>query len=70
MEGTKRKLIALASLAVLAALAWTTMDPGRVRLVVVILLGAFAFRISLMTRRAPDEEPIEEPAEVVEVTKG
>ncbi|HEY1810552.1 MAG TPA: hypothetical protein VGG42_18455 [Acidobacteriaceae bacterium] len=55
VEGTKRKLIALASLAVLAALAWATMDPGRVRLVVVILLGGFAFRISLMTRKAPGE---------------
>ncbi|HEX3986644.1 MAG TPA: hypothetical protein VHX13_08540 [Acidobacteriaceae bacterium] len=67
VEGTKRKLLALASLAVLAALAWTTMDPGRVRLVVVVLLGGFAFRISLMTRRVPDESEIEEPAEV---TKG
>jgi len=56
VEGTKRKLLALVSLAVLAALAWTTMDPGRVRLVVVLLLGGFALRISLMTRRAPDEE--------------
>jgi uncharacterized membrane protein len=60
VEGTKRKLIALASLAVLAALAWTTMDPGRVRLVVVILLGGFALRISLMTRRASDEAEVEE----------
>ncbi|MFZ0631261.1 MAG: hypothetical protein WAM56_08220 [Acidobacteriaceae bacterium] len=60
VEGTKRKLIALASLAVLAALAWTTMDPGRVRLVVVVLLGGFALRISLMTRRAPDEVEVEE----------
>jgi hypothetical protein len=67
VEGKKRKLIALAWLAVLAALAWTTMDPGRVRLVVVVLLGGFAFRIGLMTRRAPDESEIEEP---VEVTKG
>jgi hypothetical protein len=60
VEGTKRKLIALASLAVLAALAWTTLDPGRVRLVVVVLLGGFAFRIALMTRRVPDEEEAEE----------
>jgi hypothetical protein len=60
IEGTKRKLIALASLAVLAALAWTTMDPGRVRLVVVVLLGGFALRISLMTRKAPDEVEVEE----------
>ena len=67
IEGTKRKLIALASLALLAALAWTTMDPGRVRLVVVILLGGFAFRISLMTRKAPDEADGEEHAEL---TKG
>ena len=67
IEGRKRKLIALASLAVLAALAWTTMDPGRIRLVVVVLLGGFAVRISLMTRKVPDEPEIEEPAEL---TKG
>jgi uncharacterized membrane protein len=60
VEGTKRKLIALASLAILAALAWTTMDPGRVRLVVVILLAGFALRITLMARRAPDEQEVEE----------
>ena len=67
VEGTKRKLLALASLAVLAALAWTTMDPGRVRLVVVLLLGGFALRISLMTRKSPDEPDVEEHAEL---TKG
>ncbi|HEX3661543.1 MAG TPA: hypothetical protein VHU89_08925 [Acidobacteriaceae bacterium] len=67
IEGTKRKLLALASLAALAALAWTTLDPGRVRLLVVVLLGGFAFRISLMTRKVPDEEAVEEPAEL---TKG
>jgi len=47
--------MALAFLAILAALAWTTMDPGRIRLLVVVLLGGFALRISLMTRKASDE---------------
>ena len=43
----KRKLVALAFLAILAALAWYTMDAGKVRLVVLILLGGFALRIAL-----------------------
>ncbi|HZZ39699.1 MAG TPA: hypothetical protein VFE06_11235 [Acidobacteriaceae bacterium] len=63
VEGKKRKLIALASLAILAALAWTTLDPGRVRLVVVILLAGFALRIALMVRREPHEEEVEEQQE-------
>ena len=59
VERTKRKLLALASLAVLAILAWTTMDPGRIRLVVLVLLGAFALRIALSAARQ-EEEPAEE----------
>ncbi len=46
-EGGKRKLVALAGIAILAALAWQTMDPGRVRLLVFVLLGGFALRIVL-----------------------
>jgi hypothetical protein len=46
-EGGKRKLVALAGIAVLAALAWQTMDPGRIRLLVFVLLGGFALRIVL-----------------------
>jgi hypothetical protein len=43
----KRKLVALAFLALLAALAWYTMEAGKVRLVVLILLGGFALRVAL-----------------------
>ena len=46
-EGGKRKLVALAGLLILAVLAWQTMDPGRVRLLVFVLLGGFALRIAL-----------------------
>ena len=46
-EGGKRKLVALAGIAILAALAWQTMDAGRIRLLVFVLLGGFALRIVL-----------------------
>jgi len=42
-----RKWIALALLVVLSALAVKTIDPGRVRSVVLLLLGFFALRIVL-----------------------
>ena len=43
----KRKWIALAVLAGLAVVVWQTMEPGRIRLVVFVLLGGFALRIAL-----------------------
>jgi hypothetical protein len=51
-EGGKRKLVALAGIAILAALAWQTMDAGRVRLLVFVLLGGFALRIALTSGRS------------------
>jgi len=51
-EGGKRKLVALAGLVILAVLAWQTMDPGRVRLLVFVLLGGFALRIALTAGHA------------------
>jgi hypothetical protein len=42
-----RKWIALGMLLVLAGLAVKTIDPGRVRSVVLLLLGFFALRIAL-----------------------
>jgi hypothetical protein len=42
-----RKWIALALLAALSVLAVKTIDPGRVRSVVLLLLGFFALRIVL-----------------------
>jgi hypothetical protein len=60
MAGAKRKLTALAFLALLAGLAWYTMDAGKVRLVVMILLGGFAVRIALTADRPPDDEQADE----------
>jgi len=51
-EGGKRKLVALAGLAILALLAWQTMDPGKVRMLVFVLLGGFALRIALTNGRS------------------
>ena len=42
-----RKWIALAILVALAGLAVKTIDPGRVRSVVLLLLGFFALRVVL-----------------------
>jgi hypothetical protein len=50
-EGGRRRAVALAALAVLAAIAWQMLDPGRVRNVVWILLGGFALRIVLTPGR-------------------
>jgi hypothetical protein len=59
MAGGKRKIAALAFLAILAALAWYTLDPGRIRLVVMIFLGGFALRIALVAKVAQDEQEAE-----------
>jgi hypothetical protein len=55
-EGGKRKLVALAGLAVLAVLAWQTIDAGRVRMLVFVLLGGFALRIALTGGRSRYDE--------------
>jgi hypothetical protein len=47
MPSAKRKWIALAMLAVLAGLVWQTMDPGKIRIIVLILIAGFALRIVL-----------------------
>ena len=59
LTGARRKYAALAGLASIATLAWFTMDPGKMRLLVVILLGGFALRIAL-TARTRHDEPVEE----------
>jgi hypothetical protein len=56
IAGNRRKLIALAFLAALAALAWYTMDAGKIRLVVMILLGGFALRVALTAGTRSDDE--------------
>jgi hypothetical protein len=56
VRGWQRKLVALLVLAVLAALAWGTMDAGKVRMLVFVLLGGFALRVLLTAGRRYDEE--------------
>jgi hypothetical protein len=55
LTGARRKYAALAGLAAIALLAWFTLDPGKIRLVVMILLGGFALRIALTARARYDE---------------
>jgi hypothetical protein len=59
IAGAKRKLTALALLAAIAALAWTTLDPGKIRLVVMILLGGFAIRIALTAKPPAHDGTVE-----------
>ncbi len=47
MSRAKKKWISLAILAGLAGLAWMTIEPGKMRLVVWVLLASFALRIVL-----------------------
>jgi hypothetical protein len=56
VRGWQRKAVALLVLGVLATLAWGTMDAGKVRMLVFVLLGGFALRILLTAGRQYDEE--------------
>jgi hypothetical protein len=56
VAGNRRKAIALAGLAILAALAWYTMDAGKIRILVMILLGGFALRVALTHGRSRYDE--------------
>ena len=55
-RGWQRKAVALLVLGVLATLAWSTMDSGKVRVLVFVLLGGFALRVLLTAGRRYDEE--------------
>ena len=57
LEGPARKWIALAAIAALAGLAWGTIDPGRVRLAVLLLLAAFAHAAFAKTPPATNNPP-------------
>jgi hypothetical protein len=46
----KRAAIAIGLLAILAAAAWKTMEPGRVRVIVLVILAGFALRVMLAAR--------------------
>jgi hypothetical protein len=56
VAGGRRKAIALAGMVILAALAWYTMDAGKVRILVMILLGGFALRIALTSGHSRYDE--------------
>jgi hypothetical protein len=56
VRGMQRKVVALLVLAALAGLAWSTMDAGKVRMLVFVLLGGFALRVLLTAGRRYDEE--------------
>ena len=47
LEGSRRLAVALAILVCTGALAWATMDAGKVRDAVWVLLAGFALRIVL-----------------------
>jgi hypothetical protein len=49
-------VVALLVLGGLAALAWGTMDSGKVRMLVFVLLGGFALRVLLTPGRQEAQE--------------
>ena len=60
MRESHRFSIALAILALTAALAWATMDAGRIRDGVLVVLGGFALRIALTSRKPTGAEGVRE----------
>ena len=55
MSAKNRMWVALAALAALAGLAWQTLE-GRIRLITLIILGMFVFRIVLTQSRSRYDE--------------
>jgi hypothetical protein len=51
-SGDGRLVVALVVLAVLAALVWRTMEPGKMQELSWLLLGFFAFRVVLTRMRS------------------
>ncbi len=52
LEGARRMVVALVILAATGGLAWATMDAGKMRYGVLVILTGFALRIALARRRA------------------
>ena len=50
LEGAQRVAAALAILFATGGLAWATMDAGRVRYGVLVILAGFALRIAVVRR--------------------
>jgi hypothetical protein len=65
MNAAMKSKVAAGILVGLMALAWFTLDPGRVRLVAVLILGMFLFRVVIHTVRSRyDDGEREEDEEV------
>ena len=54
--GSGRMKIALVAIALLAIAAWQTMEPGKFRTLVFVVLGGLALRVLLGSRRARYDE--------------
>ncbi len=65
MNAAVKARVASGMLLALMALAWFTLDPGKVRLVAVLILGMFLFRVVIHTARSRyDDGEREEDEEV------
>ena len=65
MNAAVKSRVASGILLALMALAWFTIDPGKVRLVTLLILGMFLFRVVFHTWRSRyDEDEREEDEEV------
>ncbi len=65
MNAAVKSRVAGGMLLALMALAWFTLDPGRIRLIAVLILGMFLFRVVIHTARSRyDEEEREEDEEI------
>jgi hypothetical protein len=58
-----RFVISLGVLAILAVLAWFTMEPGKPRALTLVLLGFFTFRVVLGKVKARYDGKSGEPAQ-------
>jgi hypothetical protein len=56
MNAAVKSKVASGMLLALMALAWFTLDPGRVRLVAVLILGMFLFRVVIHAARSRYDE--------------
>ena len=56
MNAAAKSKVAVALLVGLIVLAWFTLDSGKVRLVAVLILGMFLFRVVLHTARSRYDE--------------
>jgi len=65
MSPAAKARTAAGMLLALMALAWFTLDPGKVRLVALLILGMFLFRVVIHAARSRyDEKEREEDEEV------